>query len=192
MACRYSVVRPTGLIRDADPDDGKPYTLEFSQGDVIAGRLSRADVASVVATALQEPAALGATFEVRRTERWGVGGPAKFDAASAKVEFLKLVKGATASLHELRAVPPCWRGAQVAAEGGLTALCVDADSERRRVGLRPMPAWVPPPAPVPEERAKEILADPRVQEEQSRDKKVRARLLVDTGRSVSARMVDGG
>eukprot|EP00892_Ulva_mutabilis_P007202 jgi/Ulvmu1/4854/UM020_0140.1 len=131
----YSIIRPTGLIREADPDDGKPYTLEFSQGDVIAGRVSRADVASVVSSALQEPAALGATFEVRRTERWDVGGPAKFSAASAKVEFLKLVK----------------------------------DTERRRAGLRPMPAWVPPPEPVPEERVKEILADPRVQEQLSRD-----------------------
>jgi len=54
------------------------------------------------------------------------------------------------------------------------AVCwVFADTERRRAGLRPMPAWVPPPEPVPEERVKEILADPRVQEQQTRDKPVR-------------------
>lgn len=93
--CRYSIVRPTGLIGDEVADAAKPYSLEFSQGDVIAGRLSRADVACVVTAALQEPAAVGATFEVRRAERWGVGGPATFDAAGAKVEFMKLVKGAT-------------------------------------------------------------------------------------------------
>jgi len=92
--CRYSIIRPTGLLREVDPDDGKPYTLEFSQGDVIAGRVSRADVAGVVTAALQEPAATGTTFELRRTEHWSVGGPARFDAAAAKVEFLKLVKGA--------------------------------------------------------------------------------------------------
>lgn len=36
-----------------------------------------------------------------------------------------------------------------------------------------MPAWVPPPEPVPEERVQEILADPRVQEERNRDPQVR-------------------
>lgn len=93
VGCRYTIIRPTGLIREADPDDGKAYTLELSQGDVIAGRVSREEVADVVAAALQEPAAAGATFELRRTERWSVGGPASFTAAAAKVEFLKLVKG---------------------------------------------------------------------------------------------------
>lgn len=58
--------------------------------------------------------------------------------------------------------------------GRFMAVCwVFADTERRRAGLRPMPAWVPPPEPVPEERVKEILADPRVQEQQTRDKPVR-------------------
>lgn len=103
--CRYSIIRPTGLLREVDPDDGKPYTLEFSQGDVVAGRLSRADVADVVTAALREPAATGATFEVRRTERWCVGGPATFDAAAAKVEFLKLVKGAYARTSSSGRVP---------------------------------------------------------------------------------------
>lgn len=38
--------------------------------------------------------------------------------------------------------------------------CVDRD--RRKVGLKPLPAFVPPPEPVSEERKKEILADPRI------------------------------
>ena len=37
-----------------------------------------------------------------------------------------------------------------------------ADRDRRKVGLSPLPAFVPPPEPVPEERKKEILSDPRV------------------------------
>lgn len=41
-----------------------------------------------------------------------------------------------------------------------------------------MPPWVPPPAPVSEERAKEILADPRVAAQQKRDKPVRSHLAV--------------
>jgi ribosome modulation factor len=40
------------------------------------------------------------------------------------------------------------------------------------VGIRPMPAFVPPPPPVSEERKQEILADPRVQAQQKRDSEV--------------------
>ncbi|KAI8465804.1 MAG: complex I intermediate-associated protein 30-domain-containing protein [Monoraphidium minutum] len=47
------------------------------------------------------------------------------------------------------------------------------DAHRWRVGLQPFPKAVPPPAPPTEERTKEILADPRVQEVAARDRQQR-------------------
>lgn len=47
------------------------------------------------------------------------------------------------------------------------------DRNRWRVGLQPFPRAVPPPAPVSEQRKKEILADPRVQEVQQRNNNAR-------------------
>ena len=63
------------------------------QGDAISGRLSREDVAAVVSAALQRPSATDVTFEVRRTQRRAVGGPATFAPAAQTAEFLKLSKG---------------------------------------------------------------------------------------------------
>lgn len=64
------------------------------QGDTISGRLSRADVATVVLAALKRPAAANTTFEARRTKRCAVGGPETFDDTAQSREFLKLSQGA--------------------------------------------------------------------------------------------------
>jgi uncharacterized protein YbjT (DUF2867 family) len=50
----YTVVRPCGL-NDKHPD-GRPVV---AAGDIAAGRINRADVAHVLATLLDEPAAVG-------------------------------------------------------------------------------------------------------------------------------------
>mmetsp|Transcript_127576 Transcript_127576/g.254907 ORF Transcript_127576/g.254907 Transcript_127576/m.254907 type:complete len:371 (-) Transcript_127576:238-1350(-) len=55
----YTVVRPTGLNDNWPP--GRPL---LSQGDFAVGRISRADLASVLVALLKEPAAIGKTFEV--------------------------------------------------------------------------------------------------------------------------------
>ena len=89
----YSVLRPTGLVGDTDPDEGQAYALEFAQGDVVAGRVSREDLASVVAQATGEPAAVNATFEIKRAERWALGGQVAFNGQVPKSEWLGLVQG---------------------------------------------------------------------------------------------------
>jgi len=55
----YTIVRPTGLNDKWPP--GRPL---LSQGDFAVGRISRADLASVLVALLQEPVATGKTFEV--------------------------------------------------------------------------------------------------------------------------------
>jgi NAD(P)H-binding len=95
----YTILRPTGLVGDSDPDEGKPYALELSQGDTVTGRVSRREVASVVSQSLDEPAAMNATFEVNRVQRWAVGGPVFFSGEVPKSEFLRLVAGVWLHRH---------------------------------------------------------------------------------------------
>ena len=84
----YVIVRPTGLLpvqdeatRSSSGGGGASGTgevrfpaavskskLEVGQGDVITGRVRRDELAAVVVAALEEPAAVGATFELRRCE----------------------------------------------------------------------------------------------------------------------------
>ena len=65
----YTIVRPTGMSDDAGGATD-PALLEASQGDRISGKVSRTDVASVVAAAVNLPGGVGVnkTFEVRRSE----------------------------------------------------------------------------------------------------------------------------
>lgn len=60
----YCVVRPCGLVDDLEGEDA---TLELAQGDAITGRLTRREVARVVAAALETGDATRKTFEVRRS-----------------------------------------------------------------------------------------------------------------------------
>jgi uncharacterized protein YbjT (DUF2867 family) len=62
----YCVVRPTGMSDDGGADG--PVLLEASQGDRISGKVSRAEVATVLATALSLPSAARKTFELRRQQ----------------------------------------------------------------------------------------------------------------------------
>jgi uncharacterized protein YbjT (DUF2867 family) len=55
----YTIVRPGGLTDDPAGQTG----LELQQGEEGSGRIARADVAAVMITALDNPAAVGKTFE---------------------------------------------------------------------------------------------------------------------------------
>lgn len=70
----YTIVRPGGL-RD---DPGGKLAVQFSQGDTTAGRIPRADVATICIEALGRKAALGRTFEAFSAET-----PAPTDWAKA-------------------------------------------------------------------------------------------------------------
>jgi uncharacterized protein YbjT (DUF2867 family) len=56
----YTIVRPGGLV----DEPGGQVGLRLVQGDEESGRIARADVAAVMIAALDNPAALGKTFEV--------------------------------------------------------------------------------------------------------------------------------
>lgn len=63
----YTVVRPGGLINQP----GGSEALVFAQGDTTAGRIAREDVALICIAALDNPAALGKTFETFSSEEPG-------------------------------------------------------------------------------------------------------------------------
>jgi len=65
----FTIVRPGGLV---DEPAGR-VGLRFAQGDEESGRIARADVAAVMIAALDNPAALGKTFEVFSDEAVPVG-----------------------------------------------------------------------------------------------------------------------
>ena len=63
----YTIVRPGGLINAPGGTEG----LVFAQGDTTAGRINREDVALICIAALDNPAAIGKTFETYSTEEAG-------------------------------------------------------------------------------------------------------------------------
>ncbi|CAM9709771.1 unnamed protein product [Scytosiphon promiscuus] len=64
---RHCVVRPTGLIAEGKEGD-ESCRLQMGQGDMLSGRVSRAEVGTTVAAALSSPYSAGKTFELRRDE----------------------------------------------------------------------------------------------------------------------------
>jgi hypothetical protein len=79
-------------LEGASGDDAAPCLLEADQGDLINGKVSRPEAASVVVAALGSPDAAGKTFELRRSEaadaRGKEMGPRRFTRM-----FLKLSPG---------------------------------------------------------------------------------------------------
>ncbi len=61
----YTIVRPGGLTDDPGGGQG----IELQQGDQGSGRIARADVAAIMVAALDNPAAMGKTFEVISSSR---------------------------------------------------------------------------------------------------------------------------
>jgi len=97
----YTVVRPVALTEEPA---GAP--LQFGQGDTIKGKISRDDVADICVAALDEPAALDVTFEVKSTipfsETWE-GIPDKSTdepVRSFAAEFSALKTGVTGKTED--------------------------------------------------------------------------------------------
>jgi uncharacterized protein YbjT (DUF2867 family) len=65
----YTIVRPGGLVDEPGGQAG----IRFAQGDHESGRITRADVAAVMIAALDNPAAIGKTFEVFNDQSLAVG-----------------------------------------------------------------------------------------------------------------------
>ncbi|CAM9777506.1 unnamed protein product, partial [Discosporangium mesarthrocarpum] len=64
---RHTIIRPTGLLPKGKEGDS-PRRLQVGQGDVLSGRVARAEVGQAVAAALESPYTAGTTFELRRDE----------------------------------------------------------------------------------------------------------------------------
>jgi len=99
----YCIVRPTGLDAGADTS----AALELGQGDGFAGKVSRAEVATVAAVALASPATAGRTFELRRSEAAIDAGKVSTGAELARA-MLRLVPDAGRTAAGMRPLPaPC-------------------------------------------------------------------------------------
>lgn len=169
----YTVIRATGLATapaaPAEGSDGLEGTppskdhilrskrrIEAAQGDSLSGRITRRELAEVVAASLDNAHSSGKTFEVRRdetesgklvstendTNNWGVRyGSTYSGGQNFNTMFRGLQKDIDRSVSD--GVSPC---------------------------LPPFPCAQPPPSePLPEERVQAILNDPRVKAAQERD-----------------------
>ncbi|KIZ06137.1 hypothetical protein MNEG_1822 [Monoraphidium neglectum] len=138
----YSVVRCTGLD-DGSAAAAEPRLLEADQGDSISGKVSRAEVALVVAAALASPDAANKTFELRRNEAVDAKGKTTGPRQLTRL-FLKLALDShrwRVGLQPFpRAVPPPAppteeRKAEILADPRVQE--VRDRQQRARVGLAP-------------------------------------------------------
>jgi len=146
----YTVIRATGLIGNNAVNDTRKF--QVFQEDNIAGRITRPELARVVSAVVTNPYSAGKTFEVRRDE-----------SDSGIIRRSASVDGAEAATGNFGKEQDMFK----------TFRALVPDNERVVRGLRPFPLAKPPPPPVSEQRTKEILADPRVQAAQARDREAR-------------------
>ena len=72
----------------------EPYTIEGSQGDRIAGRMTRADAAEVLTAALTSSDAVNKTIEVRRAvDTMQPGSKLSFNAIEKRNLFIRAALG---------------------------------------------------------------------------------------------------
>ncbi|KAL4457749.1 hypothetical protein ABPG75_012614 [Micractinium tetrahymenae] len=90
----YCVLRPTGLTNESEPGE---FLVEASQGDRITGRLSREELAGMVAAALGTPAAANKTAELRRCEAADAAGK-----TMSEQDNLRLLLGLAQDRHRPR------------------------------------------------------------------------------------------
>ncbi|GBF99199.1 hypothetical protein Rsub_12458 [Raphidocelis subcapitata] len=86
----YAVVRCTALDEESAESAAQPCLLEADQGDLISGRVARAEAAAVIVAALGAPDAAGKTFELRRSEAVDAAGRGMGQREFLRL-FLKLV-----------------------------------------------------------------------------------------------------
>lgn len=144
----FSIIRSSGIV---------PYTaanntrlVEFGQCDMFSGRITRNELATLVNEVLNNPRAVGKTFEVRRDESDSglLGGPSG-NWGSVQTNFNKLFD---------QLVP---------------------DSDRTVRGLPPLPFAQDPPLPPTKEQTEAILNDPRVVAVREREAKEKAAATAD-------------
>lgn len=139
----YTIVRATGLVPAASvlKDSDSTVTvrkMDLQQGDAIAGRITRPELAKSLVKIVESPYSVGKTFEIRRDET-DSGVYLSSDISPDRrlpLQLQRLVRDADRS-------------------GGL---------------LPPLPVPREAPGAVSAERKAQILADPRVQAQQLRDK----------------------
>jgi hypothetical protein len=167
------VVRPVGLTSE---DENEQFLVEARQGDAISGKISRAEVAQVVAHALRTPSATGARLQ---TPSWlllctfqlgfkpslacqgvqrcvagafvGIRSPHKSSCVCDPYLFTH--SGKTFEVRRSEARDSRGRGMSERAWQQLF-LGLSLDRHRARVGLFPFPKAVPPPPPPSEDRTK--------------------------------------
>lgn len=63
----YTIVRSTGLVPSGSIEESE-RPVSFSQGDVIAGRITRAELSNALISILSSSYAVRKTFEIRRDD----------------------------------------------------------------------------------------------------------------------------
>lgn len=96
----YTIVRPTGLDAGAET----AASLELGQADTFAGKVSRSEVALATAAVLASPAAVGTTFELRRSEAAVDAGKTSTVGDVGKL-LLRLVTDSKRTRFGLRPLP---------------------------------------------------------------------------------------
>jgi hypothetical protein len=133
-------------------DDQERTSFEYSQGDIISGRITRYELAKVILDVMDSPYSVGKTLEVRRRE-------AAPDALAAGPP------GSPASTDPV--APEICKSTNTM----LSRLVKDVDRSLV-LGLPAFPPALDPAAPLSEAKTKEILeSDPRVKAAQERDKR---------------------
>lgn len=138
----YTIIRASGIVPYSATNNTRK--LELGQGDMFAGRITRNELATLVKEVLNNPRAVGKTFEVRRDESdSGLLGNPNSNWGDAQMNFNQL----------------------------FNQLAVDSDRTVR--GLPPFPFAQDPPPPPTQEQTQAILNDPRVvavREREAREK----------------------
>mmetsp|Transcript_21798 Transcript_21798/g.42380 ORF Transcript_21798/g.42380 Transcript_21798/m.42380 type:complete len:642 (-) Transcript_21798:184-2109(-) len=97
----YSIVRPCGLVSE----EASGSKLELSQGDRIAGLISRREVAALTAAAVTTSRAEGKTFEARRCEAKDAVSPSATELSTLTTQFQSLVRDVDRYMYGLPMLP---------------------------------------------------------------------------------------
>ena len=188
----YTIVRATGLATGAPApvtstaaaaiaagDDSKcsdrdaqllssRRRVQASQGDTVAGRITREELADLIIASLDSPYSAGTTFEVRRDE----SDSGLFSTVDAPNNWSGIAPTMTASGVEVQNFDSLFK-TLVKDENrnvvGMVSFAPSAPEFTPQVQLPPFPVAMDPAQPVSAERVQQILNDPRVQSQQKRE-----------------------
>jgi len=141
----YTVIRMTGLTTQAEHAQGK-LPLEVTQGDRIAGTVSRTEAARVAAVAVHTPGAAGKSVDVRR----------EVEMQQKLQHLLQQQEQQDGDSHEKRLHEQFPRQSDDAIAWGLANCCNDVDRPKR--GIKPLPkAQMEPDGALDEQQQKAVL-----------------------------------